>query len=132
MLQGLFLVSDSVDDSQLRRLVIQSAMPCSNLEWCWLILMLLLLWLVLVLVLRLSVPTVVATLFRFAWFARLGAKPRASCHLVSPRLKSDHLHLLMLEDGRQEARLSAGRTILAKIAALPVTQLLVEECLGWR
>ena len=70
MLQGLFLISDPVDDSQFRRLIIiriiQSAMRCSDLERSWLILMLLLLLLlVLALVLRLCVPTVVPTLFQF-------------------------------------------------------------------
>lgn len=133
VLQGLFLISDPVDDSQFRWLIIQSAMRCSDLERSWLILvLLLLLLLVLALVLRLCVSTVVSTLFQFTWLARLGAEPRTSCHLVSPRLESDHLHLLMLEDGRQEARLSAGCTILSKMAALAVAQLLVKECLGWR
>ena len=66
MLQGLFLISDPVDDSQFRWLIIQSAMCCSDLERSWLILMLLLLLLlVLALVLRLCVPAVVSTLFQF-------------------------------------------------------------------
>ena len=64
MLQGLFLISNPVDDSQFRRLIIQRAMRCSDLERSWLILLLLLL-LVVALVLRLCVPAVVSTLFQF-------------------------------------------------------------------